>query len=52
MYAEYTAVRHTVNYANSLRCGQGAYVCIGYFISKALDNLKRKILIFILVWWL
>lgn len=26
MYAEYTAVRHTVNYANSLRCGQGIFL--------------------------
>ena len=26
MYAEYTAVRHTVNYANSLRCGQAVFL--------------------------
>ena len=26
MYAKYTAVRHAVNYANSLRCGQGIFL--------------------------
>jgi len=26
MYSEYTAVRHIVNYANSLRCGQGIFL--------------------------